>query len=314
MQCWYAVGSRGGRRGRAGRAVGAGRGAAAGGSRRRRSTRGRRRRRERRAARPRVADDRLRAAVAAARAGGDRRGVRRGAARWRAPSSARRACAPTRSSTTTSASPATTARTTSRRSTASTTACSSSGCARSSSCRSCRGRWPPTLRDRVRVRRRHLACPPTGTRWGALCGELAAHLVERYGIDEVAALGLRGLERGEPRGVLDRHAARSTSASTRPRCGRSRPSTRACRSAVPATAAAGWIPDFLDFVRRARARRWTSSPRTLRQPAARRRASRCACAGMDGVEVCWTEWGVIADALRAGQRQRAQRRPSCCTG
>ena len=37
---------------------------------------------------------------------------------------------------------------------------------------------------------------------------LAAHLVERYGIDEVAALGLRGVERAQPRGLLDRHAGR----------------------------------------------------------------------------------------------------------
>ncbi len=52
-----------------------------------------------------------------------------------------------------------------------------------------------------------LISPPRDwDRWAELNRRLADHLVDRYGLEEVCALGLRDLERGQPRGLLDRDA------------------------------------------------------------------------------------------------------------
>ena len=89
----------------------------------------------------------------------------------------------------------------------------------------------------------------TSSRWAALVRDLVAHLVDRYGRDEVRALGVRGLERAEPARLLvgDRVGlpARCT---TRPP-GPSRRSIRRSASAGPATAAVGWIDDLLEHCR-----------------------------------------------------------------
>ena len=54
---------------------------------------------------------------------------------------------------------------------------------------------------------RAIVSPPADwSQWRAVVSALAAHLVERYGVDEVAPLALRGVERAEPGGVLDRLA------------------------------------------------------------------------------------------------------------
>ena len=44
--------------------------------------------------------------------------------------------------------------------------------------------------------------PKDWGRWERLVGDLADHLVERYGREEVRTWGFEYLERGEPRGVL----------------------------------------------------------------------------------------------------------------
>ena len=55
--------------------------------------------------------------------------------------------------------------------------------------------------------------PKDWDRWYDLVRALVAHLLDRYG-DEVLDVGLRGVERGQPRGVLERHRARSGCGST----------------------------------------------------------------------------------------------------
>ena len=102
-------------------------------------------------------------------------------------------------------------------------------------------------RDRVRVRR-GIISPPRGLgRWGELVGALAAHLVERYGIDEVARWGFEVWNEANLEvfwtGTQDEYfrlyelAVRAVKAVDE-------------RLPVggPSTAAAGWVADFLDFV------------------------------------------------------------------
>jgi hypothetical protein len=105
---------------------------------------------------------------------------------------------------------------------------------------------------------RELAADPEATvfEYGASCGALR----HRRG----RPLGVRGLERGEPRGLLDRPRARSTSVSTTSPPRRSRPSTCACswtgrrprRRAGSRTSSTTWWRS---------ARRWISS-RRVRSP------------------------------------------------
>ena len=238
-----------------------------------------RRRRRRRAAGARVAHDRLRAAVAAAasadgigeefdealRLARDELGAD---ARPRPRDLPRR---PRRWS-------ARTARWTSPSSTASTTGCSRSGCARSSSCRSCRARWP-------RIRPRPCSstapaspCPPTGTRgrrWSARSPRTSSSATastrsRTWGFEVWNEANLEVFWTGTQAEYFRLYET----------------AVRAIKDVDerllvggPSTAASGWIPDFLDFVLDVgRAARLPLHP-PLRQPAARRRARRCACAG-----------------------------------
>ena len=102
-----------------------------------------------------------------------------------------------------------------------------------------------------------ISVPHDWEAWGALCGALAAHLVERYGIDEVAKLGLRGLERGEPRGLLDRHA-RGVLPALRPRRRGRQGGRRAAARRRPRDRRGGLDPGLPRPRRRQPARRWTS--------------------------------------------------------
>ena len=161
---------------------------------------------------PVAADDRQRAAVPAAvhrpvRRAGDRRRAAGRAASGSATRSASTPSAPTRSCTTTSPS---TARSTGNRcttspaSTRSTTCCSRPGCDPASRSASCRATWPATRSKTVFAYRGHhlpaqglgpLVRPRPRTR------RAPARALRRRG----ARVGLRGVERGQPRGVLERH-------------------------------------------------------------------------------------------------------------
>ena len=92
-----------------------------------------------------------------------------------------------------------------------------------------------------------ISVPHDWEAWGALCRDLAEHLVERYGIDEVAHWGFEvwneaNLEvfwtgtRDEYFLLYDLAVEAVKSVDARLLVG------------GPATAAAGWIPDFLDHV------------------------------------------------------------------
>jgi xylan 1,4-beta-xylosidase len=132
--------------------------------------------------------------------------------------------------------------------------------------------------------------PGDWDRWAELNARLAAHLVGRYGIDDVARWGFEvwneaNLEvfwTGDQADYLtlyERAARAVKSVDDRLLVG------------GPATAAAGWIADFLDAVQ-ARdlpldflsTHTYGNLPLDLRQALAVR--------GMDHVEVWWTEWGV----------------------
>ena len=101
-----------------------------------------------------------------------------------------------------------------------------------SSSRSCPESWPRIRKRRCSSTAPASACPTTGRRGARCAAALAEHLVERYGIDEVAQLGLRGLERGEPRGLLDRHARRVLQALRPRRRGRQGGRRAGCSSAA----------------------------------------------------------------------------------
>ena len=131
----------------------------------------------------------------------------------------------------------------------------------------------------------HLAAEglgPLGATWSAT---LTAHLVERYGLDEVRDHWcVRGVERGQPVGVLVRHAGRVLAAVRGRPPARSRTSTRASGSAAPArrrsagstTSCAVDAPvDFLST------HIYGSPPLDLRPLAG-------------GRPLLWTEWGVTA--------------------
>ena len=92
-----------------------------------------------------------------------------------------------------------------------------------------------------------ISVPHDWEAWGTLCRDLAEHLVERYGIDEVAHLGLRGLERGQPRGLLDRYARRVLQALRPRRRGRQERRCPAARGR-PGDRGRRLDPDFLDHV------------------------------------------------------------------
>ena len=135
-----------------------------------------------------------------------------------------------------------------------------------------------------------ISVPHDWEAWGALCGALAAHLVERYGIDEVAQWGFEvwneaNLEvfwtgtRDEYFRLYDLAVEAVKAVDERLLVG------------GPATAAAGWIPDFLDHVVGTGApldflttHTYGNLPLDIRESLRVR--------GLHDVEVWWTEWGV----------------------
>jgi xylan 1,4-beta-xylosidase len=135
-----------------------------------------------------------------------------------------------------------------------------------------------------------ISVPRDWDAWGALCGALAAHLVERYGIDEVARWGFEvwneaNLEvfwtgtREEYFRLYDLAAEAVKAVDERLPVG------------GPATAAAGWIPDFLDHVVEhgspldfLTTHTYGNLPLDVRESLRVR--------SLDHVEVWWTEWGV----------------------
>ena len=248
-------------------------------------------------------------------AGGDRRRVRRGA-----PARARRSSARERVRAHAilhddlgvyreeDGEPATT----SRASTGRTTASSSSGCARSSSSRSCRAPSPPTRRRRSSSTAPHLAARATGSAGASSAGALAAHLVERYGIEEVARWGFEiwneaNLEvfwtgtQAEYFRLYDVAVRAVKRVDERLLVG------------GPSTAAAGWIADFLDFVVAEGAPLRLPLHAHVREPPARRRRGAARARPrrrrgvVDGV-------GRVADALPRRSTTACWARRSCCTG
>ena len=135
-----------------------------------------------------------------------------------------------------------------------------------------------------------ISVPHDWEAWGALCGALAAHLVERYGIDEVAQWGFEvwneaNLEvfwtgtRDEYFRLYDLAVGAVKAVDGRLLVG------------GPATAAAGWIPDFLDHVLEVgtpldflTTHTYGNLPLDVRESLRVR--------GLDNVLVWWTEWGV----------------------
>ncbi len=134
-----------------------------------------------------------------------------------------------------------------------------------------------------------ISVPHDWEAWGALCRDLAEHLVERYGIDEVAHWGFEvwneaNLEvfwtgtRDEYFKLYDLAVEAVKSVDARLLVG------------GPATAAAGWIPDFLDHVVETGApldflttHTYGNLPLDVRESLRVR--------GLEA-EVWWTEWGV----------------------
>ena len=137
---------------------------------------------------------------------------------------------------------------------------------------------------------RGLISPPRDwERWGELVRRLAAHLVERYGLEEVAGWGFEvwneanlqvfwtGTQADYFR-LYDVAGRAVKSVDERLLVG------------GPATAAAGWIVDFLEFVAREGSpldflstHTYGNVPLDVGQALAAR--------GLDGIEVWWTEWG-----------------------
>lgn len=137
---------------------------------------------------------------------------------------------------------------------------------------------------------RGIISPPRDwERWGELNRRLAAHLVDRYGVDEVACWGFEvwneaNLEvfwtgtQAEYFRLYDVAARAIKSVDERLLVG------------GPSTAAAGWITDFIDFVVAEGSPLDFLSTHTygnLPLDVGRALTAR----GLEGVEVWWTEWG-----------------------
>jgi len=131
--------------------------------------------------------------------------------------------------------------------------------------------------------------PHDWDRWGELCGRLAAHLVERYGIEEVARWGFEIWNEANLEvfwsGTQDEYfrlydvAARAI-----------KDVDERLLVGGPSSAAAGWIVDFLDFVVDSGSpldfvttHTYGNMPLDVREPLDVR--------GLDDVEIWWTEWG-----------------------
>jgi xylan 1,4-beta-xylosidase len=136
-----------------------------------------------------------------------------------------------------------------------------------------------------------ISVPRDWDEWGSLVGALAAHLVERYGAEEVARWGFEvwneaNLEVFWTGSQPDYFRLYETAARA----------VKAVEERLPvggpATAAAGWIPDFLDFVVEAGAPLDFLTTHTYGNlPLDVGEALRVR--GLGDVEVWWTEWGVI---------------------
>jgi xylan 1,4-beta-xylosidase len=131
--------------------------------------------------------------------------------------------------------------------------------------------------------------PHDWERWGELCGRLAAHLVDRYGIDEVARWGFEIWNEANLEvfwsGTQDEYfrlydvAARAI-----------KDVDERLLVGGPSSAAAGWIVDFLDFVVDSGSpldfvttHTYGQMPLDVREPLKVR--------GLEDVEIWWTEWG-----------------------
>ena len=125
---------------------------------------------------------------------------------------------------------------------------------------------------------------------------------------------LRGLERGQPRGVLVRHAARSTCRLYDVTAAAVRRSTTGCVVGGPSLGGGRLGRGAARARRASRARRSTSSPPT--PTAARRWTSGRSLAryGREGTPIWWTEWGVTPTHFNEVSDARVRRRPSCCAG
>jgi xylan 1,4-beta-xylosidase len=136
-----------------------------------------------------------------------------------------------------------------------------------------------------------ISVPRDWDEWGSLVGALAAHLVERYGAEEVARWGFEvwneaNLEVFWTGSQPDYFRLYETAARA----------VKAVEERLPvggpATAAAGWIPDFLDFVVEAGAPLDFLTTHTYGNlPLDVGEALRVR--GLGDVDVWWTEWGVI---------------------
>ena len=146
--------------------------------------------------------------------------------------------------------------------------------------------------DGVRTTARSCRRPRTGSRWERLVGDLAAHLVERYGLDEVRTWGFEiwneaNLEvfwsgtRDEYLRLYDVSARAVKAVDARLPVG------------GPASAAVAWIDEMLDDVDRSGApldflstHTYGNAPLDLRPIAARH--------GRPDLPLWWTEWGAHA--------------------
>ena len=155
--------------------------------------------------------------------------------------------------------------------------------------------------------------PKDWERWHDLVRDLTAHLVERYGDEVRRALVLRGLERGQPRGLLVRARPRSTSGCTTSPSAAVRSVDSAARRRRP-------------VVGRGRLGRGAARPRRgvrgagrlrldphLRLPAAGLPADARALRPRGHADLV-DRVGRHADPLQRGQRRGLRRAPSCCAG
>ena len=131
--------------------------------------------------------------------------------------------------------------------------------------------------------------PKDWDRWFDLVRDLTAHLLERYGEPGVV-VGLRGVERSQPRGVLEQHS-RGVDAALR----RHRQAVKDVDARIPvggpSSAASGWVDDLLEHANRSGSpvdfvstHTYGSPPLDLRPTLSR--------LGFPDARILWTEWGV----------------------
>ena len=200
-------------------------------------------------------------------------------------------------------------RSTSPSSTPFMTSCSRSASVRSSSCRSCRPRSPAIPTRRCSATAASSRRRPTGPSGAQVVHALAAHLVDRYGIDEVAnwAFEVWNEPNLEVFWTGSKHDyLRLYDEAARGDQGRRRAAAR--RRSVDRGRRMDRRPG-----RPRRAGRRAAGLRHqphLRQPAARRRARRCDRHGFDGPSDLVDGVGRRVDPLRRDPRQRRRARRS----